>query len=64
MANEDNVQSAPKVTVAGSWDELQFRRDMGEQGIYKVAIIALAVGVVTLSVAIVATVFIVKFLST
>ena len=56
-----NVQSTPH--VAGSWDELQFRRDIGEQGVYKVAIIALVVIVITLSWAIVATVLIVKFLS-
>jgi hypothetical protein len=55
MANDENVQSAPKATVATTWDELDFQKTMGWQSVCKY-------GIVTLAVAIVATFLIVKYL--
>jgi hypothetical protein len=55
MANDENVQSAPKATVATTWNELDFQKTMGWQSVCKY-------GIVTLAVAIVATFLIVKYL--
>lgn len=58
MANNENVQSAPKATVATTWNELDFQKTMGWQSVCKYGIVTLAVAIVTTT----ATFLIVKYL--
>jgi hypothetical protein len=62
MTNNNNARSAPKATVATAWNELDFRKSMGWQSVCKFGIVTLAVVIVTISIASVATVLIVKYL--